>query len=174
METTEKIVESYCRYVKGWFTISNIKCSGQYEIDLLAIEASSDEGLKRYHIESGVSISGAFSKLTAKPFSPEELKQRTKQAGQRRTFGYFRDRKFRLPEVLTELKKYGFKEGNYSKVIVTWGWDEETRKQADRAGIILWDFRNIIKEIAETFRKTKTYFTDDTLRTIQLFVKAEQ
>ncbi len=174
METTEKIVESYCRYVKGWFTISNIKCSGQYEIDLLAIEASSDEGLKRYHIESGVSISGAFSKLTAKPFSPEELKQRTKQAGQRRTLGYFRERKFRSQEVLTELKRYGFKEGNYSKVIVTWGWEDEAKRQADRAGIILWDFRNIIKEIAETFRITKTYFTDDTLRTIQLFVKAEQ
>jgi len=41
METTEKIVESYCRYVKRWFTISNIKCQGQYEIDLLAIDASS-------------------------------------------------------------------------------------------------------------------------------------
>jgi len=174
METTEKIVESYCRYVKGWFTISNIKCLGQLEIDLLAIEASSDEGLKRYHIESGVSISGAYSKLTAKPFSSEELKQRTKQAGQRRTLGYFRDRKFGSLEVLTELKKYGFKEGNYSKVIVTWGWDEEAKRQADREGVILWDFRNIIKEIAETFRITKTYFTDDTLRTIQLFVKAEQ
>jgi len=37
METTEKIVESCGRYVKGWFTISNIKCSGQYEIDLLAV-----------------------------------------------------------------------------------------------------------------------------------------
>ncbi len=76
METTEKIVESYCRYVKGWFTISNIKCSGQLEIDLLAVEASSDKGIKRYHIESGVSISVAYSKLTAKQFSPERLKKR--------------------------------------------------------------------------------------------------
>jgi len=174
VETTEKIVESYCRYVKGWFTISNIKCSGQYEIDLLAIDTSSDEGLKRYHIESGVSISVAYSKLTAKPFSPEELKQRTKQAGQRRTLGYFRDRKFRSIEVLSELKKYGFKEGNYSKVIVTWGWEEEAKRQADREGIILWDFRDMMKEIAETFRVTRTYFTDDTLRTIQLFIKAER
>jgi len=64
IETTEKIVESHYRYVKGWFTISHIKYSGQCEIDLLAIEASSDEGLK----------------------------QHTKQAGQRRTRSYFRDR----------------------------------------------------------------------------------
>jgi hypothetical protein len=174
METTEKIVESYCRYVKDWFTISNIKCSGQYEIDLLAVEASSNGEPKRYHIESGVSISHAYSKLTAKPFSSEELKQRIKQAGQRRTLGYFRDRKFGLPEVTAELKKYGFRKGNYSKIIVTWGWTEEAKKQADQAGIILWDFRDIIREIAETFHRTRTYFTDDTLRTIQLFVRTQQ
>jgi len=53
METTEKIVEAYVRYVKGWATIPNIKCPGQYEIDLLAIDPLS---LGRYHIESGVSI----------------------------------------------------------------------------------------------------------------------
>jgi len=174
METTEKIVESYCRYVKGWFTISNIKCSGQYEIDLLAIEVSPDEGLKRYHVESGVSISGAYSRLTAKPYSPEKLKERIEQAGQRRTIGYFIHRKFGSKEVLAELDKYGFKEGNYSKVIVTWGWEEKAGEQADREGIILWDFRDILKEIAKTCRHTKTYFTDDTLRTIQLFVRTEQ
>jgi len=174
METTEKIVEAYCRYVKGWFTISNIKCSGQYEIDLLAVDVSAIIRPKRYHIESGISISHAYSKLTAKPFSPEKLKQRVKQAGQRRTLGYFRDRKFGSLEVLAELKKYGFKQGNYSKVIVTWGWVEEAKRQADREGIILWDFRDIIREIAETFHVTRTYFTDDTLRTIQLFVKAGQ
>ena len=174
METTEKIVESYCRYVKGWFTISNIKCSGQYEIDLLAVEASPNGGLKRYHIESGVSISGAYSKLTAKPFSPEKLKERVEQAGQRRTIGYFTHRKFESREVLTELRKYGFKGGNYSKVIVTWGWEEKAKEQADRQGIILWDFRDILRESAETCRDTKTYFTDDTLRTIQLFGRTEQ
>jgi len=69
METTEKIVESYCRHVKGWFTISNVKCSGQYEVDLLAVDASSDADIKRYHIECGVSISGGYSKLTGKEFS---------------------------------------------------------------------------------------------------------
>ena len=174
METTEKIVESYCRYVKGWFTISNIKCSGQYEIDLLAVDTSSDEGLKRYHIESGVSISVAYSKLTAKQFSPERLKKRVEQAGQRRTIGYFINRKFGSREVLSELEKYGFKEGNYSKVIVIWGWEEEAKEQADREGIILWDFRNIVREIAKVCCGIRTYFTDDTLRTIQLFVRAEQ
>lgn len=172
METTEKIVESYCRYVKGWFTIPNVKCSGQYEIDILAVNPSSNDSCKRYHIECGVSISGAYSKLTAKGFSQEKLKKRVEQAGQRRTIGYFIERKFGRREVISELKKYGFREANYTKVIVTWGWTPEAKDEADREGIILWDFRDILKEIAETCRDKKTYFTDDTLRTIQLFVRS--
>ena len=169
METTEKIAESYCRYVKGWFTISNIKCPGQYEIDLLALAPSSDKHLGRYHIECGVSISYAYSKLTGKEFSVEKLKKRVGKAGQRRTIGYFIERKFNPMPVVSELRKYGFKKGNYSKVIVTWGWTTEAKKEADSEGIILWDFRDILKEIAESCRGKRTYFIDDTLRTIQLF-----
>ena len=76
METTEKIVESYCRYVKQWFTIPNIKREGQYEIDLLAVDTTSPKRVGRYHIECGVSISGSYSKLTDKPFSTEQLRVR--------------------------------------------------------------------------------------------------
>ena len=45
--TTEKIVEAYVRYIKGWATIPNIKCPGQYEIDLIAIDPVNFD---RYHI----------------------------------------------------------------------------------------------------------------------------
>jgi hypothetical protein len=48
METTEKIVESYCRYVRQWFTIPNFKCEGQYEVDLLAVDTTSPNKLGRY------------------------------------------------------------------------------------------------------------------------------
>jgi hypothetical protein len=70
METTEKIVEAYVRYVKRWATIPNIRCDGQFEIDLLAIDPVT---LKRYHIETGVSGSQAFSKLTGEKFDPALL-----------------------------------------------------------------------------------------------------
>jgi hypothetical protein len=65
METTEKIVESYWRYVKQWFTIPNIKCKGQYEVDLLAVDTTAPRRLSRYHIGCGISISGSYSTLTA-------------------------------------------------------------------------------------------------------------
>ena len=171
METTERIVDSYCRYVKGWFTISNIKCPGQYEIDLLAIDPSPKSGFGRYHIECGVSISSGFSKLTAKEFSRERLKQRIEQAGQRRTVGYFVQRKFGPEQVVSQLEKYGFKKSGYSRVIVTWGWTDDAEAEAEREGVTLWDFRDILKAIADSCRGRKTYFMDDTLRTIQLFLR---
>jgi len=172
METTEKIVESYCRYVKRWFTIPNIKCRGQYEVDLLAVDTTSPKRLRRYHVECGVSISGAYSKLTDKPFSTEELKIRVKQAGQRRTIGYFIHRKFELPQVVAELQKYGFTPGNYERIIVTWGATPQAQALAEKHGVQLWDFRDILRQIAAANKNQRTYFTDDTARTIQLFAMA--
>lgn len=169
METTEKIVEAYVRYVLGWATIPNIKCPGQYEIDLLAINTVTHE---KYHIESGVSISGSFSKLTAKPYDESDLKTRGKTAGQRRTIGYFSSRKFGAEPVLETLEKYGFENGKYHRIIVSWGWKEEAQVAADRKNLILWDFKSILTEIAAKFKKDRTYFTDDTLRTLQLFARA--
>jgi len=172
METTEKIVEAYVRYVKGWLTIPNIKCRGQLEIDLLAVDVSDSSGIRRYHIESGVSISGGFSRLTNKPFSTENLKVRMKQAGQRRTLGYFTQRKFVDPGVVEKLKTFGFIPREYTKVIVTWGWEENVPAAAARAGVKLWDFKHILKEIAQKSESDRTYFTDDTMRTLQLMAKA--
>jgi hypothetical protein len=169
METTERIVEAYVRYVKGWATIPNIRCDGQFEIDLLAIDPVSTE---RYHIESGVSVSGSYSKLTARPFSTDDLKVRVKQAGQRRTLDFFVERKFGNPNVVRTLRKFGFKKDNYKKVIVSWGWDDSVVPRAAEAGITLWDFREILQDIASAFDRDRTYFTDDILRTLHHFALA--
>jgi hypothetical protein len=171
METTEKIVESYCRYVKEWFTIPNIRCQGQYEVDLLAVDTKGSR-IKRYHIECGVSISGSYSKLTTKPFSTEDLKERVKAAGQRRTLDYFIHRKFNIPEVIEQIKGYGFEPGNYSRVIVTWDATDEARKEAEKNDIVIWDLPVLLSEIADEHLKHRRYFTDDTARTIQLYAMA--
>jgi hypothetical protein len=59
METTEKILESYVRYVRRWATIPNVKCGGQHEIDLLAIDPVTHDKPGRGHrhrrqVEAGV------------------------------------------------------------------------------------------------------------------------
>lgn len=111
---------------------------------------------------------GGFSRLTNKPFSPADLKIRVKQAGQRRTLGYFTERKFADAGVVGKLEAFGFVPGNYGKVIVSWGWEADVPEAAARAGIELWDFRAMLKEIGERGCEGRTYFTDDTVRTLQL------
>jgi len=168
METTERIVEAYMRYIKGCATIPNIRCPGQFEIDLLAINPATDQ---RFHIETSVSISSNFSLLNDKVFDPKLLKQRVHIAPQRRTLGYFADRKFSAPGVVSALGEYGFKQGNYAKVIVSWGWMPGAQETAATHGIELWNFGDMMREIADEFRGTRHYFTDDTMRTLHLFAR---
>ncbi len=169
METTERIVESYVRYVLGLATIPNIKCRKQHEIDLMAIDP---KNLDRYHIEISVSLSGGFSRLTAKPFSFERLKQRVEKPKQRRTIGFFAERKFGPHEVVEKLADYGFERGKYRKVIVSRGWTDDAALEAEKEGIELWDFNDLLLKISETLRGDTSYFTDDTLRTLSLYAHA--
>jgi hypothetical protein len=165
METTERIVEAYVRHVKHWATISNIRCDGQYEIDLLAVDPTT---LERYHIETSVSGSPVYSRLTAKPFDPVLLKERVQKPKMRRTLGYFVQHKFGTPAVEAKLKEYGFEPGAYAKVVVSWGWTDEAKAAADAEHIQLWDFRDLMREIADSIHGKRSYFTNDTLRTIGL------
>jgi hypothetical protein len=169
MKTTEKIVEAYVRHVKRWATIPNVRCDGQFEIDLLAIDPVT---LERYHIETSVSGSQVYSKLTSKDFDPALLKVRVQKAKMRRTLGYFVTHKFGTPAVVHKLAEYGFNQGSYRKVVVTWDWTPDAKVAADQNGIELWDFRKLMRDIAKSIRDSRSYFTDDTLRTINLFARA--
>lgn len=96
------------------------------------------------------------------------------QAKQRRTIGFFEDKKFNSHGVLERLKEYGFLPDNYKKVIVSWGWDVAAGQAAAAADIELWDFRHITKDIAEKTTGKSEYFSDDTLRTLNLFIHAQK
>jgi hypothetical protein len=174
METTEKIVEAYVRYVKGWATIPNIKCSGGLkEIDILAIDPVN---LNRYHIEISVSISRSYSKITSKPYDPVLRKQRGKTAQQRVTLGFFVEDKFEAPEVLKSLKKYGFQDNNYEKILVAWDWDDGVPNLSQKESITLWRFPDLLNAVMEKFENIRSYHTDDTVRTLQLiaFTRSKQ
>jgi hypothetical protein len=127
---------------------------------------------EKYHIESSVSASKGFSRLTAKAFDAGDLKVRVRVAAARRTLGYFRDKKFVAPGIISRLLDYGFTEGKYKKIIVTWGWTEDAEREAEAAGIELWHFRDVLSGIAAAVKDQTSYFGDDTLRTIGLYVKA--
>lgn len=169
MDTAEQIVEAYVRYVRGCATIPNVGCPGQGEIDLLAINPKT---LERFHIETSVSISGSFSKLTGKPFDEALAKDRVKAPEQRRTVGFFVCRKFADPGVLGVLAAHGFVPGNYRRVIVTWAATAEAREQAESHDVDLWDFPTVIRGIATYISGRSCHFGDDTLRTLHLYTLA--
>jgi hypothetical protein len=50
--------------------------------------------------------------------------------------------------ITSRRREYGFREGEYRRFIVTWGWTEDARREADAVGIELWDFRDVVGEIA--------------------------
>lgn len=165
METTEKIVEAYFRSIKRCATIPNIRCAGQNEIDLLAVNPASGE---RFHVECSVSISQGFNKLTVVPFDPLLLKERVTKPKMRRTIGYCAQPKFGLASVVQELESFGFEPEKYRKVIVTWDWAEGAVQAAELESIELWSFPVMLQELAAQFRGQRHYFTDDTIRTLHL------
>src|ERR1700741_3010540 len=154
METTEKIVEAYVRYVKGWATIPNLRCAGQKEIDLFAIDPVSDE---RWHIETSVSISSGFSKLTNDPYEVDEHKDRVRGPGARRKLGFFLAEKFSPASVAAKLEEYGCKEGGIRRAIVTWDCKDGTVEAAQELGIEVWLLPDLMREISALGRVSKAY-----------------
>ncbi len=172
MESAEKIVENYCRHIKHWFTVSNVICAGQYEIDIMAVEFPKVGPPRAYQIESGVSLAGGFSKLTAESHSEEDRNVRVKAPSQRRTIGYFIERKFGPKAIKERIADFGLNPEEILKVIVAWGWEEQVKEIADVHNITLWNFPALLNELAEACAEGKTYFTDDTFNTLQLFMKS--
>jgi hypothetical protein len=168
VETTERIVEAYVRYVRGWATIPNLRCDGQKEIDLFAIDPVTDE---RWHIETSVSISSGFSALTNEPFEPGEHKERVKAASARRKLGFFLAEKFQPVAVEQRLSCLGCAPGKLRRAIVTWDWKAGVREAAAAANVELWSLPALMNEIAKKAREGRAYFADDILRTIDLYAR---
>jgi hypothetical protein len=154
--------------VKGWATIPNLKCEGQKEIDLFAIDPVTDE---RWHIETSVSISSGFSALTNGPFEPGEHKHRVKAATARRKLGFFIQEKFLPAAVEQRLARLGCASGKVRRAIVTWDWKEGVEEAALAEGIELWSLPALMHEIAQKTREGRVYLADDILRTIDLFAR---
>jgi hypothetical protein len=159
METSEKIVEAYFRYVRLCTTIVSVRCGGQHEIDLIAVAPNGE----RYHIEVGVTTAQGFRKLKA----DREYRSKRKE-GLRRTVGYFIRQKFRPRSVLAKLHEHGISPGRYRKVIVSNGWTPAAGRQAEKANIELLDFRaDILMELKRKFGISTEHLADDTARTMQ-------
>ncbi len=116
MEASEKVVESYFRFVEGYFTIPNLRCKGQREVDLIGMR-SINSSIERIHVKVSVTPSGEFAKLNAKLYSPKLKKTRSGFPSERVKIGYFGEEKFNHPDVIATLKEYGFEKVTIRKLL---------------------------------------------------------
>ena len=172
MEPSEKVVESYFRFMYRYFTIPNLRCKGQKEVDLIGMR-SNNGSIEKIHVEVSLTTSGEFGKLNAKPYSPELKKTRSGSASERVKIGYFDEEKFNHPDVIATLKEYGFDESKYQKIIVAWDWEVDVEPIAKEKAIRLVRFKDILQKMQDKFGKETAYYSDDTVRLLQLLKKSE-
>ncbi len=171
-ETTEHIAESYIRHCLHWFTNTNIKARNNKEIDILAVDKKGN----KYWIECGVSHDKAW-KLKAeaqeRDFQKIERKSGYKKAWRNRnSVDYFIEHKFENEYLKEKIKEFGFKDGNYNKIIVCWAiQNSKVKDYAKNKGVKVWELKEKIKELMKELGET--YYGDDILRTLQLVGKLE-
>jgi len=166
METTEHITESYIRYVKKWYTNSNIKCKGGKEIDIIAI----DKNGKKYHIECGVTHKKHWALKSRVEKGDIEINGNRRKWKHRNSVDFFLKEKFNDNRVKEVLKDHGFKE-NYKKIIVVWDVkSSDVFDYAKKKDIEIWCLKEKIIELLSSLGET--YYEDDINRTLQLVGKA--
>lgn len=171
MNAAEKIVESYFRYIKELYTKSNLQGEGQTELDVVAVNPLVHPPIF-YHIESSVSISGSYSKITNKEYNREKAKQRGKKAGQRTTAGFFIE-KFNSENMKKTYKKLGITKKQLNQVVVAWKFDPEAKKALKDNNIECLTMKDICQELGERLAEETKNMDSDILRMIQLFVRSE-
>lgn len=170
MNAAEKIVESYFRYVRGLYTRTSLKGPGQAELDLIGVDPKISPPLY-YHVESSVSISGAYSRITNKPYDPEKEKQRQEKAAQRRTTGFFVKKKFFSKDVKNTLKANGCDLRNIKRVIVTWKFEDKAQKTLEKNNVECLTMKKVFQELADFLAQETGDIDSEILRTLQLFVR---
>ena len=172
MNAAERIVEAYFRYVRGIFTRTAVRGAGQVELDIIGVDTSKSPPVF-FHIESSVSISSVYSRITDKPFSPSEARQRQKMAGQRKTAEFFIAKKFFSDEVLATLKQVGGKTKDLKRVLVSWEFDNEARRVLEGKSIECLTMKKIFQELADYLAEVTCDIDSEILRTLQLFVRSQ-
>jgi len=154
----EKIVEAYVKFVKKWFTMSNISCKNNKEIDILAIDLDGN----RYHIEVKIHKNGwpIFVKEDGR-------KNIVTLEGMQS--------KFNDQDVQNKIKDIFGDNRKLKRILVYWkvcreyeNRFDEFKRKANAYGIDdIWLMPNIMKEIAESEECKER--CDDAVRIIKLF-----
>lgn len=157
MEPEVHIIEKYFQTMLKCFTMTNIKCKGNKEIDLLAINPRTGN---KFHVESRVGTSPSFKIRLHDTYTKKGIAHKI-------GIDYFAKEKFDHPLVKEKIKEI-FGNINYVKILVVWDvQDEALVEEAKKIfDIEIWF---IIEMIYDLMEKGKIRGSrDDILRTVEL------
>lgn len=157
----ETIVEAYVRSVKKWFTMPNLKCANNKEIDLLAVDLTG----QRYQIEVKTYTSGW----------PLEIDDRGRQNVE--TVAYISEHHFQDKNVKAKIREvFGDDaDASYKRILVYWRIHESltmTQVEAEAKRHMIdevWLMPNIIRELSQT---AEGRYNTDVARVIDLTARA--
>jgi hypothetical protein len=159
LEPEVHIIEKYFQEVLHCFTMTNIKCKGGKEIDLLAIHPKTQ---KRFHVEAKVSIS--------KGFALREIDTCTsKGRALKRGLDYFCKEKFEHPYVKEKINEIFGDSNCYKKILCIGEWELNQpmvlATAYEKYGILVINILGLIQDLIEL--KATKGSRDDILRTLE-------
>jgi len=158
MEPEVHIIEKYFQEVLLCFTMTNIRCKGGKEIDLLAINPKT---LEKFHIEARVTVSGfKIAKI-------DTYTKKGKRIGTAHRIGldFFNKEKFEHEAIKKKILDV-FGEVPYRKILVVWNVEDDSviPYAKETYKIEIWK----IQEMLQRFGKYVSGSRDDVLRTMEL------
>ncbi|MEM4142828.1 MAG: hypothetical protein QW445_01630 [Candidatus Bathyarchaeia archaeon] len=161
MEPEVHIIEKYFQEKLHCFTMTNIRCKGGKEIDLLAIDPRS---LKRFHVESRIAI-----KFKLRDKATYTNDGRCHRDG----IDYFSREKFEHPLIKEKIREI-FGTDDYSKILVVWEIEGEdlVEKALAQYGLQLMSLKSIIKGFLSEQKMFGS--RDDVLRVMELVYLVKQ
>ena len=158
VEPEVHIIEKYFQEVLHCFTMTNIRCKGNKEIDLLAINPRT---LEKYHVEARISVSKSFALREKDTYT-------SKGKAYRIGLDYFSEKKFNHPMITEKIRQF-FGESDYHKVLVVWhagNLPAYSRIALEKYGFDVWALRNIFTELVE--KGCTSGSRDDVIRVVEL------
>ncbi len=179
MNAVEHIVECYFRYVRGCFTMTDVKVPGgnNRQCDLLAYDLKKK---KQYHIESSVTHQENWAPSTDQLKDIFDKKFRgvpAKRAGE--NTDYSKGKSY-LDHILSTYQKVGLRPSAIKRVFVTWKNDKQSEMKrflaqyykTTKLRIEIISFRDEILPALMNTISTSNY-DDEVLRTLSLIRQRE-
>jgi hypothetical protein len=161
LEPEVHLIEKYFQEILHCLTITNTRCKGGKEIDLLAVDPRT---LRRFHVESRVATKFLLKSKATYRKNGSSLKNGV---------DYFIREKFDHPHVKERIGEI-FGEAEYERVLVV--WDVSNLSVVNWAkqnfGLDIWFIDDLLEELIE---KVETLGSrDDILRVVELMALSER